>query len=125
MRLPTEDEEFLNARFPGSWTISPSGNEGLLVIAGLAVNSAKFDRPTTDLLLRVPAGYPMSALDMFYVDPPLRLHGGSYPAQADQFESHGSRQWQRFSRHLKVAWRPGVDCLKTFLAPILEELLPH
>ena len=104
----------------------PNGNEALLVIAGLGVDPAKYDRATVDLLIRVPAGYPMAALDMFYVDPPLRLHSGGYPPQADHFESHGGRQWQRFSRHLNgTPWRPGVDCLRTFIAPVIHELCVH
>lgn len=125
MKLPSTDQEFLNRRFQASWATTASGSEGLLVIKNLAVNSAKYDRGTVDLLIRVPAGYPMVALDMFYVDPPLQLLGGGRPPQADQFESHGGRQWQRFSRHLKTPWRPGVDSLKTFMAPVLLELCPH
>jgi len=66
----------------------------------------------------------MAQLDMWYLDPPLRLKGSSvYPDRADTFEAHGGRNWQRFSRHLPSgAWRAGVDGLPMFFNFIIEEL---
>jgi hypothetical protein len=63
----------------------------------------------------------MAKLDMFYVDPPLRLRSTSaYPAAADAFETHADRKWQRFSRHF--AWKAGVDDIRTMLGIIAAEL---
>lgn len=79
-----------------------------------------FDHDTTDLLVRLPAGFPDSAPDMFWVDPTLKLikTGANAPA-ADQYETHAERTWQRFSRHLDSgAWRPGIDSLQSWLMAI-------
>jgi Prokaryotic E2 family E len=73
-------------------------------------------------MIRLPGQYNLAGLDMYYVDPPLRLKNGEYPKAADSFEAHAGRQWQRFSRHLPIPWRPGIDGLQMFFALIGEEL---
>lgn len=122
MQLPEKDESFLRER-GFAWEFQPSGDHGILVIKGLVLASERFDRESTDLMIRVPQGYPVAALDMYYVDPPLRLRTtNAHPIAADHFETHGGRRWQRFSRHLPQSWRPGVDNLRTYFAVILPEL---
>lgn len=123
MNLPEGDEDYLNGK-GYQWSILPDGEGALLVVSGFVVNGGKYDREFTDLMIRIPAQYNMAKLDMWYVDPPLRLKGNSsYPHQAAHFESHGSRNWQRFSRHLADnAWRAGVDGLPMFFRFIIDEL---
>jgi E2/UBC family protein E/multiubiquitin len=116
--LPEQDEKYLNEK-GYRWSVKPGG---LLVLEGLAVSADKYDRSAVDLMIRVPPTYPMAALDMFYVAPELKLKSGGYPNQAEVFEEHGGRRWQRFSRHLQDRWKVGVDSVKSFLALILAEL---
>ena len=83
----------------------------------------------TDLLVRLPAGYPDAPPDMFWCDPALRLERtNNYPQAADVFETHIQRQWQRFSRHLApTLWRPGADDLNSYLRLVdraLRESIP-
>ena len=83
-----------------------------------------YNRKATDLLIRLPAGYPDAAPDMFWCDPPVRLAStGGYPVAADQMEPHGKRSWQRFSRHLQpTSWRPGSDNLNSYLSLVARAL---
>jgi hypothetical protein len=78
----------------------------------------------TDLLVRLPSNFPMAKPDMFWTHPHVKLASGIYPPQADVFSlTHDGRQWQQWSRHLSDAqWRPGRDCLRTFLGTIRREL---
>jgi len=76
-----------------------------------------FDRDQTDLLVRLPAGFPDTPPDMFWVDPPVLLaKTGTRPPAADVMETIVDRQWQRFSRHFSGSpWRPGVDSLPSWI----------
>ena len=106
------------------WSLLPDGDGALLVIKSFAVNGAKYDREVADLMVRIPTKYNMAKLDMWYVEPALRLKGtNQYPHQAAVFETHAGRNWQRFSRHLPDgAWRAGVDGLPMFFTFINQEL---
>lgn len=69
------------------------------------------------LLCIVPNGFPMSALDMFWVTPSLRLPTGGEPNCANHYEEHLGQQWQRFSWHYThgTAWKPSQSSLLTHL----------
>jgi len=121
MQLPEDDERYLNDK-GFEWELVPASDGVCLVLRGYAVSPGKYDRPATDIMVRIPAQYPMAALDMFYADPPLRFPGGAYPKCAEVFEPHGGRQWQRFSRHLANPWRTGIDGLPNFIPIIAAEL---
>lgn len=83
-----------------------------------------YDRPTTDLLLRLPQGFPDAQPDMFWCDPPIRIAGtGAFPQAADLMEVYLGRTWQRFSRHLSAgAWTPGTDNLGSYMSLVGAEL---
>jgi hypothetical protein len=78
----------------------------------------------TNLLLRLPPGFPDSEPDMYWCDPPVRLVStGGPPVATEVTEPYLGRQWQRFSRHLPPgAWRPGRDNLESYLALIRTDL---
>ncbi len=122
--LPPNDETFLQSR-GYVWELVPDGGNGwLLIVHDLEVGAGGFMPAQTDLMIRIPPQYPLAALDMWYCDPPVRLAAtGQYPNAADQFESYGGRNWQRFSRHLpNGAWRPGTDGLRSFFHHVDHEL---
>ena len=126
MQLPEEDEAYLKEK-GFVYELLIEGNTGLLIIKDYPVSAAKYDRDRTDLLIQIPNGYNISKLDMFWVDPPLKLKAsGSFPQAAAYFEPlpvSSGRQWQRFSRHLNDGqWKAGIDGLSTFMSLIQREL---
>lgn len=124
MELPEEDCDYLREKNL-AWDLLPDGSGADLVIKDFAVAGQVYDRERTDLLIKIPAGYPMAGLDMFYVDPPLKLRSGTYPQAAESFEEHAGRRWQRFSRHLNdpaSPWQGGTDGIRSFLALVSGEL---
>lgn len=80
--------------------------------------------PTScDLLMKLPPGYPNANPDMFWTRPDVKLKGGTWPRSSEVHEVLNGAPWQRWSRHLTAsAWRPGRDCVRTFLAAIRREL---
>lgn len=78
-----------------------------------------YSHGAVDLLVRLPAGFPDAAPDMFWVDPRITLASGAEAPASNVYESHVGRQWQRFSRHLAGgAWRPGIDSLESWILTI-------
>lgn len=75
--------------------------------------AAHWSRRCTDILVQVPQGYPMAALDMFWVPPGLRLADGRIPNCGDHLEVFMASQWQRMSWHYpqSMAWNPSADGL--------------
>jgi hypothetical protein len=73
-----------------------------------------------ELLIRLPAGYPQTAVDMFYTIPDVKLPSGQFPQSCDQHPMVGGKAWQQWSRH--ITWRSGIDNLRTFLAALVAEI---
>jgi hypothetical protein len=88
-----------------------------LVIARDQELPAHWNRRSTDILLQVPQGYPLAALDMFWVTPGLALADGRQPQNADQLETYAARTWQRFSWHYPPGhrWNPATDGILSHL----------
>lgn len=91
------------------------GARTLVIIRGMALPS-HWSRASTDFLVQVPQGYPLAAMDMFWVSPPgLTLGNGRIPQNADQSETYAGQAWQRFSWHYPQGyqWNPETDGLLT------------
>jgi len=85
---------------------------------------AGYDRSESDLLLRLPAGFPDLAPDMWWLAPALKLASGAVIQATEVVENYLGREWQRWSRHFQPGqWRSGVDGLQSFLALIQHELV--
>jgi hypothetical protein len=122
MRLPARDTAFLSER-GYVWELTPEPSGAYLVVKGFRVSGGGFTPEVTDLMVRIPAQYPMTPLDMWYCDPPVRIAAtGRYAQASEVIEQHLGRAWQRFSRHLNGLWQPGVDGLRSFFALIQREL---
>lgn len=118
--LLPEDIEYLDANHSGRWQKLIEGNSKYgLLIEGFGI-PAGFVQSVADLLILIPAGYPASPLDMFYVSPPLKQTNGA-EAKALSIEEHFGRQWQRWSRHYE--WMPGEDDLTRHIEYVWHELL--
>lgn len=124
MTLPKVDEDYLTAKgLRWEFLEEAAGSDRLLVIRDVRLAAGKYDRETADVLFRIPAGFPTSLLDMYWVSPVITLKNGAAPAASTDRATHENRVWQRFSRHLPNGlWRPGVDSLKTYLPVVFGEL---
>lgn len=71
---------------------------------------------SSDLLVRLPGGYPERRPDMFwFLDPIRRVDGRAIPAIAVP-QTFGGRVWYRWSRHMVDAeWR-STDGLRGYIA---------
>lgn len=122
MQLPTRDSNFLSER-GYIWELTPEPAGAYLVVKGFAVSGGGFTPATTDLMIRIPAQYPMTPLDMWYCNPPIRVAStGAFAQASEVIEHHLGRPWQRFSRHLNGLWQPGVDGLRSFFSLVQREL---
>lgn len=119
--LPPFDSDFLKERVPDHKVVAEGGVVCVVLPdftlpAGLNVKHA-------DLLLRLPAGYPDAAPDMWWFSPAVtRANGATFPA-TEAREFHLGRDWQRWSRHLQPGqWQPGRDSIESYLSLVWREL---
>jgi hypothetical protein len=112
--LPMKCRRYLTERGITFEEIEDGGHKAV-ILHGILLPAGRFDVPSASILILLPAGYPDSPPDMFYVLPWIRLISrNSYPTAADQPLVFAGQQWQRWSRHNNV-WRPGVDGIWTML----------
>jgi hypothetical protein len=112
--LREQDKEFLEAT---GLTYAVTVEGGFANVVLEQINTAPgLAPPTTDLLLRLPFGFPDAAPDMFWVAPHVTTVGSGQIPGTEQTENWVGRPWQRWSRHIAQQWRPGVDNLETYLA---------
>ena len=82
-----------------------------------------FNGSSSDLLLRLPAGYPDVAPDMWWFSPSVQTESGSSLPNTETYEHHLGRKWQRWSRHLQPGqWQSGIDGLESYIALIRHDL---
>jgi hypothetical protein len=90
------------------------GSRSMIIVRSMPL-PGHWSRAATDILLQVPQGYPMSAMDMFWVTPGLTLVDGRMPERGDLMETYLGQSWQRFSWHYPntYQWNPSVDSLSS------------
>jgi Prokaryotic E2 family E len=121
MSLPQSDLATLAERRI-EYSVSAEANMTCIVFPGYAL-PAGYDRPSSDLLLRLQAGFPDVPPDMWWFNPAIRLTNGRVVQATEVTERHLGRDWQRWSRHFGAGqWRSGIDTLESFLALIRKEL---
>jgi hypothetical protein len=87
-----------------------------------------WNRDTTWILILLPAGYPTTPPDNFYVDPELRLANGAQPSNTSGTQEHASRTCLLFSYHVESGeWQPEADLeqghnLLTYLDGVAKRL---
>lgn len=81
------------------------------MVEAYALPARIYNKRTSDVLLHTTTQYPMSAMDMFWVDVDLTLASGAIPAGSESIETYFGRQWRRYSWHRNAPWRPGRDNL--------------
>ncbi|HWM62842.1 MAG TPA: E2/UBC family protein [Solirubrobacterales bacterium] len=118
--LSEGDEAYLEGR-GFEYEVIPESQMFSLVIRGFRL-PVGYQPEVVDLLLRLPGGFPDAAPDMFWTHPIVSYVGGGAPPASDVRLDYNGRTWQRWSRHLALAWRPGVDNLQTYLRLIRTDL---
>lgn len=119
--LPAHDMDYLKELSPAASVTSEAGM--VCVVIPAFPLPAGFDRPASDLLVRLATGYPDVAPDMWWFDPAVkRIDGATIPATESR-EHHLGREWQRWSRHLQPGqWKSGIDSLESYIALVRKEL---
>ncbi|WP_306112589.1 MULTISPECIES: multiubiquitin domain-containing protein [unclassified Roseovarius] len=118
--LPSFDQTFL-VDHGYQFEVVQEGRETGIILKSLELPEGKFNVEAADILVRLPAGYPDCAPDMFYASPHLTLANGQVPKACTVQHTFAGRVWQRWSRH-NNAWRPGIDGLRTMVARIKTAL---
>lgn len=119
--LTADDRAFLDGR-GYNWSTSQDGDAWVLIIKGYQL-PAGLVPPVVDLMIRIPTHYPVSALDMMNMLPPVGRRDGRFLPNLSLFPFHGA-QWQQWSRHRLDSnpWNAEVDCLATHFAVIEDAL---
>jgi Prokaryotic E2 family E len=119
--LPPVDEEYLEARAPGS-IVSLDGGMICVLIPSLQLPQG-FTVSGSNLLLRLSPGYPDVPPDMWWFEPAIQRIDGRPITATESQEQHLGRVWQRWSRHLNPGqWRSGIDSIESYLALVRNEL---
>lgn len=121
MKLPSSDDEYLACLNLGHEVVVENGMT-CVVLKSWPLPPG-FNCVTADLLLRLHAGYPDIAPDMWWFSPAVRLADGTELTRTNVHENYLGRTWQRWSRHLSgEQWRAGTDGIENYVALIRHEL---
>lgn len=122
---PVEQQlEALRVRHPGAEIVPAPGATGVVVVPNVKL-PAGWNCATTTVRFVLPAGFPLAALDCFWVSPDLRLASGAVPQNAQvqnpppQIPGVGPLLW--FSWHVQ-SWNPGRDTMLTYMRVIQDRL---
>ena len=127
--LPPDDVQFLREKYPNH-IVRQVGAELHVLLRDFPIPPAYAPR-TSDLLLRLPPGYPNAAPDMFWTKPDVKLASGAWPDRSEYHEVPGAGpgsevyanvHWQRWSRHFQSGWIVGQPGLQSFVRTIQQEL---
>jgi hypothetical protein len=114
-----QDEAFLNS-YGLRWETILDGSSWVL-LHGFPLPDG-YNVPEVSLAIRMEGGYPLTALDMMYVYPPLARRDGRPIAQVQTIQQIDGRAFQRWSRHRTGVnpWVPGQDSLETHIYLVEE-----
>lgn len=101
-------------------SIEEDGNRFYVILSDFTLPDCYLPN-RTNLLMIADYQYPQSALDMFWTEPHISLPSGENPLNADQFEVHLGRTWQRWSWHYQ-GWNPSTHSVGTHLEVCLDRL---
>lgn len=109
-----DDAEFLG-RLGLRWETVIEGQVRWILVHGLATANDGYSSDRVTAAVRLEPNYPMTQLDMVFVEPHLTRKDGR-PINATQASvTILGRAFQQWSRHRTAAnpWRPGEDNLET------------
>ena len=121
MSLPAIDMAFLNERGIAH-EIIPEAGMTCVTLPQWPLPKG-FDRDVSDLLVRLPPGYPDTPPDMWWFSPAVLRSDGRALPNTNVIERYLGRSWQRWSRHFSSGqWKSGIDGLESYLALIRQDL---
>jgi hypothetical protein len=121
MSLPPQLESDLAVLREQGYNVSaqrepPAGSQIFVVFEKYPLPTG-WNKSETRLLVIADISYPNSKLDMFWVDPDVRLADGRIPQAGGSFETYLNQQWHRLSWHVQK-WNPAADNLITYLGTV-------
>ena len=120
MGLLPHDKQYLDENM-FNYEVQETPGETILVIKDYPISISMFDKDKVNVLIKIPNGYPMAELNMFWITPQVHLKvTNSFPPNADLIEPIIGETWQRFSRH--YPWKPTFN-LQTHLNVVKEVLM--
>lgn len=124
MPLPTLDSQYISER-GFLHQVSVENGMTCVVLPDWPLPHG-YNRSSSNLLIRLQAGYPDVPPDMWWFEPFVQFADGSEIPATQVRELHLGRTWQRWSRHLRAdQWRAGIDGLETYLALVSTDLQTH
>lgn len=103
MALLKHDEEYLNSR--NFEYMNTEDSNGLYLLIRDYELSPEYSESKTDVLIRIPVGYPMVGIDMFFVKPHIKVVSTNMkPPATEGTINFKDMEWQQFSRH--YPWKP-------------------
>ncbi|MEL6893852.1 MAG: E2/UBC family protein [Actinomycetota bacterium] len=118
--MRASDEQYLDESGL-TWSAYQDGEMVNLIIEDWPVPGG-LEPETTALLIRLPATFNAAAPDMFWCDPPVVGPNGAAPAATQVRNEFDGRTWQRWSRHIGAAWRPGIDNVASYLGYVAQAM---
>lgn len=105
--LPEDDVELLDTH-KLNWRAVTEGDSHWIIISNVPLPTIFQDVPTS-VAIRIPSGYPTTALDMAYFDPPIRRKDGRGINCTTGTVTLGGKKWQQWSRHYSAEnpWKAG------------------
>ncbi|MCC6269499.1 MAG: hypothetical protein IT300_18230 [Dehalococcoidia bacterium] len=91
--------------------VARSGAQLFAVVKAAQLPPATYTTTRSDVLLISDVQYPVSAMDMFWMEEPVKLADGTVPSHQSSIETYVGRRWRRWSWHRNGVWTPGVDDL--------------
>ncbi len=110
--LRPDDRQYLDDNFV--WDAIVEAGMVCVTIHGYPM-AAGLTPATTDLLVRLPPGFPDAGPDMFWCSDTISRCDGIGIDAVQVTEAHLGRTWQRWSRHIGGQWRPGIDGLRSYM----------
>ena len=110
--LRPDDRQYLDDNFV--WDAVVEAGMVCVTIDGYPL-AAGLAPATTDLLVRLPPGFPDAGPDMFWCSDVVSRCDGIGIEAVQVMENHLGRTWQRWSRHIGGQWRPGTDGLRSYM----------
>lgn len=102
----------------------PNGNFTQVIVREWPIPSDAYSKDRTDVMIRVPNGYPQQHPDWVYVDKDLRLQNGGWPRKHNKDRVPG---WLALSWHVnklnEVSWVPYETDLKWYLDTFCDHRL--
>jgi hypothetical protein len=89
----------------------PNGIQIGIIVKQADLRGGAYSKLRSDVLMLTDYQYPMSAMDMLYMEPDVQYASGPIPAHANTVEEQVGRPWRRWSWHRNGIWRPGFDNL--------------